>query len=123
MPDIAFLASVQKYDNGFYQYLPLSQLSIIVKELCYGVAIEQPALFIKIIGAASVEEAFPGYPTHALHEKIFWLIRALVAMLDNNLAEVLKYHQLLSIAGIGSNLKFAYGFRLKTWIEEKITAS
>lgn len=72
-----------------------------------------------ILQTSSPEEAFPGKQVHAMHHKIFWVVQSLNAMWNNDEAKMVNYHSLLTITGIGGNLKQLYAIYLAEWLANR----
>jgi hypothetical protein len=53
-----------------------------------------------------------------LHHKVFWAVKALHAMNNDNKEQIQHYHSLLSLTGIGGKLKYAYAVRFADWLEK-----
>lgn len=119
MPLITLITNLEHLQNKLNEYPPLVQLTIAALSL----ALQQKSVdshFNFITDASVAEEAFPGYKLiHAMHHKIFWVVKALHAMNTDNTEQIKHYHSLLSITSIGGKLKFAYAIRFGDWLEKR----
>lgn len=117
MPLLSMLLQIEYLRKNRKEFPPLVQLSIAV----FSLSIQKEMFeqdFEYITNAAEVEDAFPVDRLHALHQKIFWVVKALHAMNHKNKEQVLRYHSLLCISGIGGRLRSAYVIRFNQWLEE-----
>lgn len=110
------LDDLQKEAND---YPPLVQLAIAGFSLALQkAAVEESG--VSLTGAATVEDAFPaGAGLHAVHHKLFWVVKSLHGMNHNKKEDVKHYHSLLALTGIGGRLKTAYAIRFEEWLAEQ----
>lgn len=116
MPLLTMATNLVNLQSTIYTYPPLVQLAITA----FSLALQQKSKgnFAFITKASVVEEAYPGKKhLHAMHHKIFWVVKALDAMNKDNKESIQHYHALITITGIGGSLKQAYAIRLSEWLE------
>jgi len=117
MPLFIIAVNLEHLQNTINRYPPLVQLLIVA----YSLALQQRSKeeFYFITNAPTVENVYlRNKQIHALHHKIFWVIKALNAMNNNDKKSIQHFHSLLSMTGIGGKLKHAYAIRLGEWLEK-----
>gem|GEM_PF-1768751 len=120
MPKFHIALKLEKLKNHFNEYAPLIQLLITAFSMSIQSKLDKPdERFNFILDASSPEEAFPGNRVHAMHHKIFWVIQSLNAMYNNDEARVAHYHSLLTVTGIGGQLKQLYAIYLAEWLANR----
>ena len=68
-----------------------------------------------------MEDAFPGHENiHAMHHKLFWLIKALIALGTKDKTQILHYHNLLRISGMDGYQRLLYVAQLTLWLQKEL---
>lgn len=117
MPMLTTALRLPYLQENLTRYAPLAQLGIAA----YSLALQQGAVsekFHHLTGAPTVEEIFPAdTPLHAMHQKLFWVVKSLHAMNTDDITQIQRFHSLLKVTGIGGGLRHAYAIRFSQWLE------
>jgi hypothetical protein len=103
---------------NFASLNPLARLYLVVFYFQPDVAL--PEQIAKIADSVTIEAAIPGVVIHGEHCKVFWLIKGLQAIGNDDDRGIIKNYQLLSVDGIGNFLKGKYCTKLSDWLLKKI---
>lgn len=116
---VTLALNIEKLKEHLSDYPPLTQLTVIAYSLSIQSELKkQEEKFLFAINASSPAEAFPGEKIHSMHYKIFWVVQSLAAMMNKDESRMAHYHSLLTVSGIGGNLKHAYAIYLGRWLEK-----
>lgn len=116
IPLLTMVMQMEKLEDKFTQYPPAVQLLITAFAVLLNKT--ENTDFDFILNASTVEMAYPfNRSIHSLHHKLFWLIKALLAIQQNDKENILRYHNLLRIVGIGSDIRFLYAPQLISWLK------
>lgn len=120
MPSVSILLHIEYLRQNIKEFPPLVQLFIAA----FSLSVQKEMFeqdFDYITNAVLVQDAFSSdSQLHALHEKLFWVVKAVHAMNHNDKQQVLRYHSLLGITGIGGRLKSVYVISFNLWLEQYI---
>lgn len=117
IPLQTLLAQFSVLENNFAQYTPSVQLFITSYAALQNREANTDYNFI--INAATVEMAYPfNRFIHAMHHKLFWLVKAILAIQEDNKEKILYYHNLLRISGTGGHIKYLYAAQLVNWLSK-----
>jgi hypothetical protein len=75
-----------------------------------------------IINAANINDALPGETIHAMHCRLYWIIRSSRAIHEGDKQQALFYYQLLSCEGADCQLRLPYAALLVSWLEQILDA-
>lgn len=120
MPSISTLLHIEYLRQNTKEFPPLVQLFIAAFSLSLQKEMFEQD-FDYITNAVVVQDAFSSdSQLHALHEKLFWVVKAVHAMNHNDKQQVLRYHSLLGITGIGGRLKSVYVISFNLWLKQYV---
>lgn len=110
------LMNLPALEENMHQYLPAGQMLLAFYSLLkHEIVLPQ---FNFLIQATQVQEAYPAHKNlHSLHYKCFWIFKALYAIKQNKAQDICYYHSLLSICGIGGDVKYMYAIQLSKWLK------
>lgn len=116
LPLLTVLSEINRLENNFEQYSPAIQLFIAA----YVVLLkkEPGAKYDFLLNASTVEMAYPfNRHIHGLHHKLFWLLKAIYAIQQDDKTKLLHYHNLLRVSGTGGNIKYMYATMLESQLK------
>ena len=116
IPLLTILSEIKTLENNFDKYLPAVQIFIAT---FVALRVKDPeAKYQFLLNAATVEMAYPfNRHIHGFHHKLFWLLKAIHAIQQNDKETILHYHNLIRISGTGGTLKLLYAAQLETWLK------
>jgi len=118
-PPVVIIKMYDELLKRFDQHSLLVQLFIAALGLI--LKKEKIEQFRFILSAENVEDTYPAdMNIHSLHHKFFWFVKALHALNVEDEKSLWHWHNLITMTGIGGNLKFLYAMRLESWLREKV---
>ncbi|WP_153800721.1 hypothetical protein [Foetidibacter luteolus] len=117
VPTAHTLLHLELLQKNIDEYPPLVQLTIAA--FSYGYQKKLLPVFENLPRCKDVQELFPTrVGLHAMHHKLFWLLKAIEAIDNEDLQQLLHYHSLLRITGVGGRLKQCYALRINERLDE-----
>jgi len=110
------LPNLNELENSFNQFSPAVQL--LITAYVATVPRESYTQYEFILNASKVDSAYPfNRFIHAMHHKLFWLVKAMHAIQKNDKEAIFHYHNLLRYSGTGGAIKFLYAIQLTNWLQ------
>jgi hypothetical protein len=107
------IQNFQVFENKFRQFPKALQLNIVA----YAALLRKKGTMYHLFyEAENVEEVYPGASVTGYDHKCFWLIKAFLALETKNTDDILLYHSLSRISGVGGHLKLLYATQMESWL-------